>query len=128
MQSGQKVTTFHLGPWEEEIGYSQSVRVGNRILVSGTAADDTVFKDLESQLKDIYQSIMTTLAHDGASLKNVIKETIYCRDMEALIKCQHIRKKFYEGHLPAATWVQIEKLYAPGHWIEIEVEAMVFDQ
>ncbi len=71
------ISTFHLGPWEQDIGYSQSVRVGNRILVSGTVGDDTVSKDVESQLKDAYQSIITTLAHDGASLKNVIKETIY---------------------------------------------------
>ena len=128
MQSAQegKITTFHLGPWEEEIGYSQSVRVGNRIIVSGTVGDDSISKDTESQLKDAYQTIITTLAHDGANLKNVIREMIYCRDMDALIKCQDLRKKFYDGHLPASTWVQVERLYLPGHLVEIEVEAILF--
>lgn len=126
MESEQKMTIFHLGPWEEEVGYSQSVRVGNRIIVSGTVADDSVSKDMESQLKEAFRNIITTLAHDGATLKNVIKETTYCRDMDALIKCQDLRKEIYGGHLPATTWVQVERLYSPGHLLEIEVEAVLF--
>lgn len=119
------MTNFHLGDWEKDIGYSQSVKVGNRILVSGTVADDTKAKDTLSQVAEIYEVLKVTLAHDGATLKDVIKETIYCRDMDALIAAQELRKKYYEGNLPAATWVQVERLYSPGHLVEIEVEAVV---
>lgn len=115
---------FHMGPWEKDIGYSQSVRLTDRILVSGTTGDGRS-KDLASQMKDAYQGIRTTLAHDGATMADVVKETIYCRDMDALIAAQELRKSIYGGHLPAATWIQVQRLYSPDHLIEIEVEATV---
>lgn len=120
-------TTFHLGPWEESIGYSQSVSVNNRVLVSGTVGNEELYKDMESQLRDAYRSIQTTLAHSGATLKNVVKEVIYCVDIEELKKCQDIRKKIYDGNLPATTWVEVKRLYSPGHLLEIEIEAIIID-
>lgn len=117
-------TSFHLGPWEESIGYSQSIRVNNRILVSGTCGNEELYKDMESQLRDAYKSLQTTLAHSDATLKHVVKETIYCVDIEELKKCQDIRKQIYEGNLPATTWVEVKRLYSPGHLLEIEIEAI----
>lgn len=116
------MTTFHLGDWEEGIGYSQSIRVGKRILVSGTVGDEA-HTGLADQLADAYEAIKTTLAHDGATMKQVVKETIYTTDMDALIAAQELRKTYYGGHLPVATWVQVERLYSKGHLVEIEVEA-----
>ncbi len=116
---------FHLGPWEQEIGYSQSVRVGDRIIVSGTVGSSENAKDMGSQLKAAYASIIKTLAHDNATMKDVVKETIYCLDIDALIACKEIRKKIYEGNLPAGTWVQVQRLYSPEHLLEIELEAIL---
>lgn len=121
--SSLSMRTFQIHDWEKDIGYSQSVRAGNRIIVSGTVGDES--KDLKGQLCDAYETIKTTLAHDGATLGMVAKETIFCRDMDALIACQEIRKQYYGDHLPAATWVQVNRLYSPGHLIEIEVEALL---
>jgi len=120
-----KITSYHLGPWEEEIGYTQSKRIDNRIIVSGTVGNDEVHKDMESQLRDAYENIKKTLAHDGATLQNVVKEVAYCLDIEELKKCQQVRKEIYEGNLPATTWVEVRRLYSPGHLLEIEVEAML---
>ncbi len=121
----ERITTFHLGPWEAEIGYSQSVRVGDRVIVSGTVGDEERCKDMESQLVSAFAAIAETLAHDGATLADVVKETAYCVDIEALKKCQETRKKIYGGHLPATTWVEVRRLYSPGHLVEIEVEAVL---
>lgn len=117
------VAKFNLGPWENDIGYSQSVKIGNRIIVSGSVGNEETSKDVESQLIDAYNVIIKTLAHNRATLQNVVKETIYCKDMEALKKCIGKRKQFYMGNNPASTWVQVERLYSEGHLIEIEVEA-----
>jgi len=119
------MTSYHFGPWEAEIGYSQSVRVGNRIIVSGTVGADENAHDMASQMRNAFASITETLRHDGATLANVVKETAYCRDMDALIACQELRKSIYGGHLPATTWVQVERLYSPEHLLEIEVEAVL---
>lgn len=118
------MTNFHLGDWEKGIGYSQSVRLGSRVVVSGTVGDEA-HSDLAGQMQDAYEALKTTLAHDGATLRDVIKETIFTTDMDALIAAQELRKGFYQGHLPASTWVQVQRLYGPGHLIEIEVEARV---
>lgn len=120
--TGGSMSNYHLGDWEKDIGYSQSVRVGQRILVSGTVGDEA-HTALAQQMADAYEALKTTLAHDGATLKQVIKETIYTTDMDALIAAQELRKGFYGENLPASTWVQVQRLYSAGHLIEIEVEA-----
>lgn len=120
----EKATSFHWGEWEKDIGYSKSVRIEHRILVSGTVGDET-HTDFPAQMRDVYEALRETLAHDGASLKNVVKETIYTTDMAALMDAQNQRKAYYLGNLPASTWVQVERLYSPGHLIEVEVEAWV---
>ena len=52
-------------------------------------------------------------------------ERIYTTDMEALIKSQETRKSFYGTWLPAATWVEVKRLYVPEAALEIEVELVV---
>lgn len=118
-------TVYHAGPWEESIGYAQAVRVGDTIYVSGTVgADKNGFPpDLESQLKLSYEGIKRTLAHYGADLSNVAMERIQTTDMDALIKAQETRKGIYGDWRPAATWLEVKRLYTPEAKIEIEVTA-----
>jgi enamine deaminase RidA (YjgF/YER057c/UK114 family) len=52
-------------------------------------------------------------------------ERIYTTDMDGLIKCQETRKRIYGDWLPAATWVEVRRLYTPEAMIEIEVELVV---
>ena len=126
-QSAKKAepSIYHAGPWEREIGYSQALRVGNTIYVSGTTGTDENGNppDLESQMKLAYAGIRKTLAHFGADLDDVVMERIYSTDIDALIKAQEARKAIYGGWLPPATWTEIKRLYEKGAKIEIEVEA-----
>lgn len=126
---GQK-TQFpvdHEGPWEQQIGYSQAVIVGRTIYISGTTgADEKGFPpEMESQMKLAYAAIQRTMSHYGADFSNIVVEHIYTTDMESLIKCQEERKKIYGGWLPAATWVEVKRLYEPKAKIEIEVELVL---
>lgn len=120
-------SVYHAGPWEQEIGYSQAVRAGHTIYISGTVgADDKGFpKDLESQMKLAYAAIGKTMSEYGAGFSNVVMERIYTTDMDALIKTQPVRKSIYGTWLPAATWVEVRRLYVPEAAIEIEVELVV---
>jgi len=118
---------YHAGPWEQEIGYSQALRVGNMIYVSGTTGTDENGNpaDLESQMKLAYTGIRKTLAQFGADLTNVVVERIYTTDMDALIKAQGTRKTIYGSWLPPATWTEVKRLYEKPAKIEIEVEARI---
>ena len=111
---------FHRGPWENQIGFSQGIQVGNRICISGTVGDPN--KNFEEQLKEAYAEIQETLDHYKTNFSHVVLERIYTTDMEGLVKCLEIRRGFYKGHLPAATWVEVKGLYQKGLLVEIEVE------
>jgi 2-iminobutanoate/2-iminopropanoate deaminase len=117
--------TYHAGPWEEQIGYTQAVRVGDRLILSGTVgANEKGFpEDLESQMKLAYAAIQRTLAEFGADMSHIVLERVYTTDMEALIKTQEMRKRIYGEWRPAATWVEVKRLYRTEAKLEIELEA-----
>lgn len=119
------ITEYHAGPWEKDIGYSQAIRVGKRLHVSGTVGVAPDARDVETQMKNAYRAIEKTLQAHGATFANVVVERAYTTDMKALIGCQEIRKKIYGGRLPAATWVQVQRLYLEEALLEIEVEAVL---
>jgi 2-iminobutanoate/2-iminopropanoate deaminase len=116
--------TYHAGPWELRIGYSQAVRSGRMLYISGTVGANGEGKpdDLDGQMKNAYAAIQKTLAHYKTDFSHVVMERIYTTDMEALILSQETRKQFYGNWLPAATWVEVRRLYAPADKIEIEVQ------
>jgi enamine deaminase RidA (YjgF/YER057c/UK114 family) len=115
-------TKFHFdSPLQQDTsaGYAQAVKVGNIIYVSGT-----VSRDISPQgITQLYGTIQKTLAHYGASFKHVVKENLYTTDIEAMKKHNAARKQFYKGDFPAATWVQITRLYMEDAKLEVEVIA-----
>jgi enamine deaminase RidA (YjgF/YER057c/UK114 family) len=116
--------TYHAGPWEQRIGYSQAVRSGHMLYISGTVGVNSKGKpdDLDSQMKNAYAAIQKTLAHYKSDASHIVMERIYTTDMEALIRSQETRKQFYGNWLPVATWVEIRRLYGSADKIEIEVQ------
>jgi len=123
-QSKPAFDIYHAGPWEQRIGYSQAVHAGRTVYISGTVGADKEGKpeDLDGQMKNAYAGIQKTLAQYKTDASHVVMERIYTTDMEALIGSQETRKQFYGGWLPAATWVEVKRLYGSGDKIEIEVE------
>jgi len=118
------VDTYHAGPWEQDIGYSQALRSGNMLFVSGTVGADAKGQpaDLDGQLRKAYEGIQRTLAHYHTDLSHVVMERIYTTDIEELIRSQPTRKQIYGAHAPAATWVEVKRLYGAADKIEIEVQ------
>jgi len=111
---------FHFGAEQDTAGgYTQALRVGNVIYISGTVATDITEKDV----RRVYRVIEKSLEPFGATLQNVVKETVYTTDIEAMKSFNNIRKAIYKGDYPAATWVQISRLFMPEAKLEIEVIA-----
>jgi 2-iminobutanoate/2-iminopropanoate deaminase len=63
-----------------------------------------------------------TLTQYKTDVSHVVMERIYTTDMEPLIRSQETRNQVYGNWLPAATWVEVRRLYAPADKIEIEVQ------
>lgn len=104
---------------EKDIGFCQALRSGNTLHVSGVAADGS----MDSAIRSVYGRLQKILAANGLSLAHVVKENVYATDLDAFIRNKAIRKGFYGESLPAATWVQVSRLYVPEFVVEIEVTA-----
>lgn len=119
---------FHLGEWERDIGYAQAVEAGPYLFVSGTVGRGAL-NDPEgwvSALKVAYERIGVTLDAHGIGFENVVKETIYTRDIERLKNASAVRFDYYsKDSLPASTWVQIDRLFEADYLVEIEVTAIL---
>lgn len=115
-----KTDKFKLGDWEDGIGYRQAVRVGNVLYVSGS----TGAVDMPKAIRSAYGALQKTLAHYGLTFQNVVKENLYTTNLEALEADLPVRREFYGKDYPAATWVQIQRLYDSTDVIEVEVIAV----
>jgi enamine deaminase RidA (YjgF/YER057c/UK114 family) len=113
---------FHFGKQQDnEAGYAQAIKVGRTIFVSGT-----VSLSIDSAgITRLYNTIEQTLAHFGASMQHVVKENLYTTDIEAMKANNRYRLPFYKNDFPAATWVQISRLYMPEAKLEVEVTAVL---
>lgn len=118
--------------WEatqKALGYSQAVKVGETVYVSGTASLNEKFEavyanDLPAQMRFIYQRIGETLAKFSLGFQHVVRENMFVTDMSALMPAMQFRKSIYgSGPFPASTTVEVSKLFLPGLMVEIEVTA-----
>jgi 2-iminobutanoate/2-iminopropanoate deaminase len=120
---------FHLNTYEKDFGFSQAVLIDKTLYISGSVAADQSGRlvapgDMGGQLHAAYSNIQRTLAAHGADFSEVVKETIYTTDMDALLKASDIRFEYYDKErLPTTSWVQVQRLVDPGFLVEIEVIA-----
>ncbi|MGZ5195565.1 MAG: RidA family protein [Ramlibacter sp.] len=104
---------------EKDIGFCQAVRTGKTLHVSGVAGAG----NMDVAMRSVYSRLKQILEANGFSLADVVKENVYATDLDAFIHNKEIRKDFYGQVLPAATWVQVQRLYLPSFVVEIEVTA-----
>ncbi|MEP7228859.1 MAG: Rid family hydrolase [Ginsengibacter sp.] len=106
---------------EDKIGYAQAVKTGNTIYVSGS----TGYGDMKDALKMAYDDIAKTLKSYNASFQNVVKENLYTTMLDSVIKYKDVRLAYYGNDYPAATWVEVKRLYSTKEIVEIEVIAVL---
>ena len=107
------------GDQDTSSGYAQAIKIDNVIYISGTVSRDVSAEGI----KRVYENLGRTLQHYGATFQNVVKENLYTTDIEAMKQHNAVRKAFYKGDFPAATWVQISRLFMADAKLEIELIA-----
>lgn len=112
--------------------YSHGIRVeiGDTalIFVTGQIALDKQgnlvgAKDAAAQTEFIFQEIDKILKTSGASMRDVVKATIFVLDMKDFPKVAEVRNKYFRESLPASTFVEVRRLVREGCLVEIEVIA-----
>ncbi|MBI2332449.1 MAG: RidA family protein [Chloroflexi bacterium] len=116
--------------WEDIIGYSRAVRVGNIIEVSGTTAVDEEGKtvglnDPYEQTKYIFTKIEKALASAGASLKDVVRTRMFVTDISKWEEIGKAHGEFFHEIKPAASMIEVKGLISPDLLVEIEVTAII---
>lgn len=100
-------------------GYAQVVKIGNVLYISGAVARSVT----PEGIRGVYTALKSSLAAFGAGFENVVKENLYTTDIEAMKKYNDTRKEFYKNDFPAATWVQIDRLFMADAKLEVELIA-----
>jgi enamine deaminase RidA (YjgF/YER057c/UK114 family) len=116
-------------PWEEIVGYSRAVRVGNIIEVAGTTAMDGEVLvgggDVYLQTKYIFTKIEKALAQLGASLNDVVRTRMYVTNIADWEQVGKAHGEFFATIKPVATMVEVSRLIDEALLIEIEVTAIM---
>lgn len=112
---------YHWGTIKQDTayGYAGVVKTGNTLYLSGV----TSAGDFATQIKNIYAALENNLKKFGATFQNVVKENLYTLNIDSMKYYDYIRKLFYKGDYPAATWVQVSRLFTPDRMLEVEVIA-----
>jgi enamine deaminase RidA (YjgF/YER057c/UK114 family) len=116
--------------WEDIVGYSRAVKVGNIVEVTGTVAVDEnnmlVYKDdAYGQTKFILEKIERVLNEAGTSLKDVIRTRMFVTDISRWEEYGKAHGEFFSLIKPCTTMIEVKGLIAPEYLIEIEATAIL---
>lgn len=142
--NGKEAAYFDV-PWEDAYGYAQAIRIGNTIHVSGQLSHDEKgaliapaaldesgrpadFSTMEAQMRVTYANAAKLLARFGATLDDVVEETLYVLDVDtAFAVAGKVREEAYATARPqcASNLIGVSRLAFPEQLIEIVVKAVL---
>jgi enamine deaminase RidA (YjgF/YER057c/UK114 family) len=116
--------------WEDIIGYSRVVKMGNIIEVTGTVAANENGEivgpgDAFEQTKYIIQKIETHLARAGATLKDVVRTRMFVTDVSRWEEYGKAHGEAFKEIKPCTSMIGVAALIEPGYLIEIEATAIL---
>jgi enamine deaminase RidA (YjgF/YER057c/UK114 family) len=116
-------------PYEARYGFSRAVRVGDRILVSGTAPveDDGTSTpgDAAAQARRCFAIILRAIADLGGTPAHVVRTRMYLTDPGDADAVGAVHGEIFGDTRPAATMVVVAALLRDEWRVEIEAEALV---
>ncbi len=115
--------------WEDIVGYSRAVVMGNSIEISGTVAVDgdnnLVGKgDAYAQTKFILEKISVVLKDAGFTLTDVVRTRMFVTDIAKWEEVGRAHGEFFKLIKPATSMVEVKGLISPEYLVEIEVTAI----
>ncbi|MFK8006430.1 MAG: RidA family protein [Saprospiraceae bacterium] len=115
--------------WEDIVGYSRAVRVGNIIEVAGTTAVDGEeiigIGNPYEQTKFIFQKIEKALIETGATMEDVVRTRMFVTNMDDWEEIGRAHGEFFKEIKPASTMLEVSRFIDEEILIEIEVSAVI---
>lgn len=116
--------------WEDIVGYSRAVKIGNVVEITGTVAVDEHNQligegDAYLQTKFILQKIESVLLQAGATLKDVVRTRMFVTDISQWEAYGKAHGEVFKDIKPCTTMVEVSRLISPEYLIEIEATAVL---
>jgi enamine deaminase RidA (YjgF/YER057c/UK114 family) len=125
---GERQRVSSGSPFEGAFGFSRAVRVGDRVVVSGTAPvwpDGSCPADPGVQARRCLDIIVDALAQAGASPEHVVRTRVFVTDADDAEVIGQAHGEVFGQIRPAASMVVVKALIDPRWRVEIEAEAIV---
>jgi len=106
--------------------YSQGVIAGNLVFTAGQIAlnpstGEPVGKDIKEQTKQVLENLKAILEAAGSNLSNVIKTTVYLKDMNEFAAMNEVYAEFFSANPPVRSTVEVARLPKD---VRVEIEAV----
>ena len=114
--------------YEPTIGFSRAVRVGDRVLVAGTAPiwpDGEVAPDVAVQARRCIEIMLAALEEAGGRPEDVVRTRMFLTDPSHADPVGKVHGEFFADIRPAATMVVVKELLDPRWLVEMELEAVI---
>jgi enamine deaminase RidA (YjgF/YER057c/UK114 family) len=126
----QRINISSGAKWEDIVGYSRAVKIGNLIEVAGTTSLDenglvVGVNDPYQQTKYAITKIEKALATAGATLHDVIRTRMFVTDISRWEEIGKAHGEYFKNIKPASTMVEVRALISPELLVEIEVTAII---
>jgi enamine deaminase RidA (YjgF/YER057c/UK114 family) len=116
-------------PFEDVVGYSRAVRVGNSAWVAGTTAtvkgEVVGVGDAYEQARIAFGIALAALGTAGMETQDVVRTRMYVTDIVDFDAVGRAHKEIFDVVRPVATMVQVAALARPEHLVEVEIDAHV---
>ncbi|MCS6974353.1 MAG: RidA family protein [Cyclobacteriaceae bacterium] len=118
--------------WEDIVGYSRAVQVGNQLEVTGTVAVDAQGRlvgkgNFYEQTRFILEKVKKVIEDAGFTLDDVIRTRIFVTDISKWEEVGRAHREFFGSIKPATTILEVSALISPEFLVEIEVSAIRAD-
>ena len=107
--------------------YSQAIKAGNMLFISGQGpfnpkTMEIVDGDVKAQTSQALENIGAILKEAGADFSNVVKTTVFIKDMEDFSEINEVYVEYFGEHKPARSCVEVARLPKD---IKVEIELIV---
>ncbi len=115
-------------PWENEVGYSRAVRIGDTIEISGTAPvrnGETVGSNAYEQTKICLEIIKEAVESAGGKMEHIVRTRMFVTDIARWAAIGKAHGEVFGEIKPATSMVEVSRLIDDKMLIEIEATAVI---
>ncbi|MGE5765205.1 MAG: RidA family protein [Mycobacterium leprae] len=118
-------------PWEANYGFSQALRVGSTLHISGQLSHDMQghfigVDDFGLQVRTTLANLDRVLEHFGVTKRHIVETTVYVRELRRHFQdMSRLHAEYFGDHRPASTVIGVVDLALPDQLVEIAAVAAV---